>query len=188
MTILIFWFIHQLIQPAALLIKSIEQILSRDLLNWIIRALKVLIIILGFAFKANTNDTRESAAISICKDLIDEGAYLLIYDPKVNPEQIESDLQIKQKRFFNNKNSLNEQLGGWEFCQNLEVFDNAHAALILTEWEEFKNINWGNVSKKMAQPAWIIDSRSIVNLKKVKEAGLNMWRLGDGSQNDGVGF
>ena len=48
-TILIFWFIHQLIQPAALLIKSIEQILSRDLLNWIIRALKVLIIILGFA-------------------------------------------------------------------------------------------------------------------------------------------
>ena len=40
----------------------------------------------------------------------------------------------------------------------------------------------------MAQPAWIIDSRSIVNLKKVKEAGLNMWRLGDGSQNDGVGF
>ena len=100
------------------------------------------IIILGFAFKANTNDTRESAAISICKDLIDEGANLLIYDPKVNPEQIESDLKIKQKNIINNKNYLNEQLGGWEFCKNLEIFDNAHAAVILTEWEEFKNINW----------------------------------------------
>ena len=141
------------------------------------------IIILGFAFKANTNDTRESAAISICKDLIDEGAYLLIYDPKVNPEQIESDLQIKQKKFIDNKNSLNEQLGGWEFCQNLEIFDDAHAALILTEWEEFKNINWEKLSKKMAKPAWIIDSRSIVNPTKVKEAGLKLWRLGDGSQN-----
>ena len=48
-TILIFWFIHQLIYPASLLIKSIEEILSRDLLNWILRALKVLIVILGFA-------------------------------------------------------------------------------------------------------------------------------------------
>ena len=146
------------------------------------------IIILGFAFKANTNDTRESAAISICKDLIDEGAYLLIYDPKVTPEQIESDLQIKQKNVFGNDNSLNEQLGGWEFCKNLDIFDNAHAALILTEWDEFKNINWGKVAKKMARPAWIIDSRSIVNPIKVKEARLNLWRLGDGSQNYGVTF
>ena len=144
------------------------------------------IIILGFAFKANTNDTRESAAISICKDLIDEGANLLIYDPKVNPEQIESDLKIKQKNIINNKNYLNEQLGGWEFCKNLEIFDNAHAAVILTEWEEFKNINWEKASKKMAHPAWIIDSRSIVNPTKVKKAGLNIWRLGDGSQNDEI--
>ncbi len=146
------------------------------------------IIILGFAFKANTNDTRESAAISICKDLIDEGAHLLIYDPKVNPKQIESDLKLKQKNIIDNKNSLNDQLGGWEFCQNLEIFENVHAALILTEWEEFKNINWEKVSKKMAQPAWIIDSRSIVNPKEIKEAGLNLWLIGDGSQNDKVNF
>ena len=61
-------------------------------------------------------------------------------------------------------------------------------ALILTEWDEFKNINWGNISKKMAQPAWIIDSRSIVNPITVKEAGLNLWRLGDGSLDDGISF
>ena len=53
------------------------------------------IVILGFAFKANTNDTRESAAIRICKDLIDEGAELFIHDPKVNPSQIENDLGMK---------------------------------------------------------------------------------------------
>ena len=146
------------------------------------------LIILGFAFKANTNDTRESAAINICKDLIDEGAYLLIYDPKVSPKQIESELQIKQNNVFDNNHSINDQSGGWEFRQNLEIFENAHAVLILTEWEEFKNINWENVSKEMAQPAWIIDSRSIVNPIKVKESGLNLWRLGDGSQNDEMTF
>ena len=51
------------------------------------------IAILGFAFKANTNDTRESAAISICKDLIEEGAILNIHDPKVDPRQIKIDLE-----------------------------------------------------------------------------------------------
>ena len=50
------------------------------------------IIILGFAFKANTNDTRESAAIQICRDLLEEGAFLIIHDPKVYQNQIEIDL------------------------------------------------------------------------------------------------
>ena len=59
------------------------------------------IIILGFAFKANTNDTRESAAIQICKDLLEEGAYLVIHDPKVSQNQIESDL--KKAVFQTNK-------------------------------------------------------------------------------------
>ena len=165
--------------------KRISKIVIKKLFGTIFQK---KIIILGFAFKANTNDTRESAAIRICKDLIDEGAYLLIYDPKVSPKQIESDLQIKQKNIIDNNHSLNDQLGGWEFCKDLEIFENAHAALILTEWEEFKNINWAKVSKKMAQPAWIIDSRSIVNPTKIKEAGLNLWLIGDGSQNDGISF
>ena len=52
------------------------------------------ICILGFSFKANTNDTRESAAITICKDLIEEGSFLLIHDPKVKESQIASDLGI----------------------------------------------------------------------------------------------
>ena len=52
---------------------------------------------MGFAFKANTNDTRESAAITICKDLIDEGAILAIHDPKVDPNQIAKDLGIDDK-------------------------------------------------------------------------------------------
>ena len=52
------------------------------------------IAIFGFAFKKNTNDTRESAAINICKDLLEEGAILYIHDPKVGPDQICKDIGI----------------------------------------------------------------------------------------------
>ena len=144
------------------------------------------IVILGFAFKANTNDTRESAAIQICKDLINEGAELIIHDPKVNPLQIQNDLQIEplSKRNVENITLINNKTGNWRFSKNLDIFENAHAVLVLTEWDEYKNIKWENVIKKMVKPAWVFDSRSIVNVELVKKAGLHLWRLGDGTQKD----
>ena len=140
------------------------------------------IAILGFAFKSNTNDTRESAAIQICKDLLDEGAELSIHDPKVTPEQIELDLKIpasntsyeKEKSRFNNENI-------WEFSSEIETtLINADAALILTEWDEYSEINWRNAYKLMRKPAWVFDSRSIIEPKKVIQSGLKFWRIGDG--------
>ena len=144
------------------------------------------IVILGFAFKANTNDTRESAAIQICKDLINEGAELIIHDPKVNPLQIQNDLQIEplSKRNVENITLINNKTGNWRLSKNLDIFENAHAVLVLTEWDEYKNIKWENVIKKMVKPAWVFDSRSIVNIELVKKAGLHLWRLGDGTQKD----
>ena len=140
------------------------------------------IVVLGFAFKGNTNDTRESAAIQICKDLIDEGAELWIHDPKVSKLQIEKDLKLEQSANKEVKeNKLLNKIGIWEFSENIEIFHNAHAVLILTEWEEYKNIDWIDVSKKMVKPAWVFDARSIVEPRKVKEANLNFWRVGDGT-------
>ena len=146
------------------------------------------IVVLGFAFKANTNDTRESAAIRICKDLIDEGAELVIHDPKVNPLQIENDLQLKPFLEIANKNSnlTNNKSGNWRFSKKLNIFENAHAVLVLTAWEEYKNIEWNLVAKKMVRPSWVFDSRSIVNGNLVKKSGMNMWSLGDGSLKDDI--
>ena len=129
------------------------------------------IAILGFSFKANTNDTRESSAIKICKNLIDEGANLSIYDPKVEEKQIEIDLNIKS----------NEQgtVGTWRMTKSTyQAANNADALIVLTEWEEFKHINWEKVSKTMRSPSWLIDTRHIVNYEKVIESGIKVWRLG----------
>ena len=145
------------------------------------------LVILGFAFKANTNDTRESAAITICKNLLDEGANLLIYDPKVTTSQIENDLKKNPTKSLDNENSyLNQDSGKWEHSKsiyNLEIFNNAYAILILTEWEEFRKLNWAEIAKKTIPPAWVFDSRSIVNTEQVRRAGLNLWRIGDGLGN-----
>ena len=143
------------------------------------------IVILGFSFKANTNDTRESAAIHICKDLLNEGAYLVINDPKVNPQQITNDLGMKQLSENSEIESLNiyDGLGSWAYSENLdiEIFNDAYAVLALTEWPQYASINWQEVAKKMIQPGWVFDSRSILDSEKVMRSKLNFWRIGDGS-------
>ncbi len=137
--------------------------------------------VLGFAFKANTNDTRESAAIQICKDLLEEGAFLSIHDPKVDPKQIALDLNIEQDEDINNEASKICKDSGW-ISSNLEnVFLNADAILIMTDWEEYFSINWLEESKKMRSPSWVFDTRSVTEPSKVREAGLKLWRIGDGS-------
>ena len=124
--------------------------------------------ILGFAFKANTNDTRESPAIKICKDLILEGAELKIYDPKVNKHQIDKELNLEERLYKNLSLSSNV----YEACLETD------ALLIMTEWEEFKSLNFREISKKMRRPSWVFDTRNIINSEEAKEAGLNVWKIG----------
>ena len=126
------------------------------------------IAILGFAFKANTNDTRESPAISICTNLLYEGSFLKINDPKVNPTSIENIFKDIEEKFKN-----------YEFISDIyNCVEDADGILILTEWEEYKNINWEKVSKKMRTPSWVFDTRSVVNSEDLKKYGLNVWTLG----------
>ena len=84
--------------------------ISRLVVEKLFGTLAEKICILGFSFKANTNDTRESAAIRICKDLLEEGANLSINDPKVSPKQIETDLGEELNIIKNTKIKFNNDL------------------------------------------------------------------------------
>ena len=96
--------------------------------------------ILGFSFKADTNDTRESPAINICSDLIEEGANLHIFDPKVSEEKINNDL----------KNKTNSKKIDWIVANSIEeCINNSHAIVIITEWNEFTNLDWNQIYLKM---------------------------------------
>ena len=142
------------------------------------------ILILGFAFKANTNDTRESAAIQICRDLLEEGANLIINDPIVNENQIANDLESNIIKTQNEKIIYTGENynGSWSFTDDLNsAFENTHAVVILTEWQEYSKIDWETCGKLMKKPSWIFDSRLIINHKNVLDANLNLWQIGDGT-------
>ncbi len=142
------------------------------------------IVILGFAFKANTNDTRESAAIIICKDLLEEGANLYIHDPKVSSLQISKDLNKNENNQISNikKDGITSLEGNWCFIENInKASEDADAILILTEWGEYFEIDWASISRRMRKPAWIFDARSVLKNEKINNNNLNMWRIGDGS-------
>tara|TARA_A100001388_G_scaffold201555_1_gene152654 strand:- start:409 stop:1833 length:1425 start_codon:yes stop_codon:yes gene_type:complete len=137
------------------------------------------IAILGFAFKANTNDTRESPTITIVNDLIENGAQIIISDPKVSSDQISKDLNQKEYQ-----KELSSELGYWMFSRDIyEAVINVDAIVILTEWDEYKKLDWKRISKKMRSPSWVFDARSIANKKEIKKAGINFWSTGDGSSN-----
>ena len=114
---------------------------------------------------------------------MDEGAILFIHDPKVTTEQIAIDLGRKPSEGDINNLNLNnsKNQGYWTSALNIDyAIKNADAAVILTEWQEYSQINWNLLSKEMRKPAWVFDARSIINPKDVIESGLNFWRIGDG--------
>jgi len=133
--------------------------------------------VLGFAFKADTNDTREAPAIRICRDLLEEGAELAIHDPKVAPEQITRDLGSAPSAAGSGLTGE----GGWQLAASVEeAVRGADAALILTEWQAFRQLPWAVLAPQMRQPAWVFDARAVVDAEVVRAAGLRLWRVGDG--------
>jgi len=125
------------------------------------------IAVLGFAFKKDTNDTRESAAIHVCKDLLEERAHLAIYDPKVKPSQIISDLAIA------------EDSPNVTFPLSAEkAAEGSHALLVLTEWDAFKSLDFEKIYQNMLKPAWIFDGRNILDRVHLEKIGFKVYGIG----------
>jgi len=121
---------------------------------------------LGWAFKKDTNDTRESAAIYVADLLIEEHANIKAYDPKVNATQMQSDLNYLNSRSENeNTKYLKTENDPYAAMQS------AHAIVVLTEWDEFKSYDWKGIYKNMQKPAFIFDGRNILNRKKLEKIG-----------------
>ena len=136
--------------------------------------------VFGFAFKADTNDTRESPAIRICRDLLEEGAQLMIVDPKVSDGQIARDLD--QAPIPPEGNPISSAgVGGWQMAQSaVEAASGADAVLLLTEWADFASLDWQAIAAVMRQPAWLFDARAKADAQAAREAGLQVWRVGEG--------
>ena len=134
------------------------------------------IAVLGFAFKADTNDTRETPAIRICRDLLEEGAQLAIYDPKVSAQQIAADLGVEAMA-----GSGMQGEGVWQPVTDPgAAICGADAVLLLTEWQQFRQLDWPALAAVMRQPAWVFDARAVADAAAARAAGLRVWVVGEG--------
>ena len=138
--------------------------------------------VLGFAFKANTNDTREAPAIRICRDLLEEGAQLAIHDPKVDSETMARALRISSTEVPDPSTGPSQEcLSGkgawWKSCDVPSTVAGADAVLILTEWNQYRHLDWMLLAPLLRQPAWIFDARSVVDPSAVIAAGLHLYVL-----------
>ena len=131
------------------------------------------IALLGWAFKKDTNDTRESAAIYVADYLLNEQAEIVVYDPKVTEEQIYADLDYLGTRSEKeNRERVTVLKDPYEVC------DQAHAVAVLTEWDEFEGYDWQKIYDNMLKPAFLFDGRKLLNRKKKEEIGFEFYAIG----------
>ena len=121
---------------------------------------------LGWAFKKDTNDSRESAAIYIADLLIDEQANIKVYDPKVTATKMQSDMNyLKSRSQDENIKYLKTENSPYK------AMEGAHAIAVLTEWDEFKSYDWQRIYKSMQKPAFIFDGRNILDREALERIG-----------------
>jgi len=123
--------------------------------------------IFGFAFKEDTNDTRETPAKDVCKYFLEEKAKLAIYDPKVEPEKIYRDLDLPQG---------SDQI---EICTDpYQAAQDASAIVILTGWKSFKELDYQKIYNSMLNPAWLFDGRNITDHAALRKIGFRLRAIG----------
>lgn len=134
----------------------------------------------GWAFKKDTNDTRESSAIFVCRDLLLERARVHVYDPRVPEEQIHRDLEYLLQDENGDVSPYKRSL-----IDNVSVADDAytaaqqaHAIALMTEWDEFRKLDFGRVYGSMLQPAFIFDGRNILNAGELARIGFEVHAIG----------
>jgi UDPglucose 6-dehydrogenase len=131
------------------------------------------IVFYGWAFKKDTNDTRESAAIYVADALLDEKAEIIIYDPKVPAEQVYADLDYLNTRSPEENRRLLTVVK-----DPMEAAKDAHAIAILTEWDEFKTYDWETIYNTMLKPAFLFDGRRLLDKEKMDSLGFHFYKIG----------
>ena len=121
---------------------------------------------LGWAFKKDTNDTRESAAIYVADYLLKEEASIAVFDPKVSENKILSDLDyLESRKPEQNRKGVTAFEDAYAACKK------AHAIAVLTEWDEFNTYDWQRIYEAMEKPAFVFDGRNLLDRKKLTDIG-----------------
>jgi len=134
------------------------------------------IALLGFAFKKDTGDVRETPAMFVARDLLNEQAKIHVYDPQVTREDMFIEMDYTCQINKGNTPGLEEAI---TTCEDVySACDKAHAIAILTEWDEFKTLDYNKIYGSMAKPAFIFDGRNILDHDALREIGFEVYAIG----------
>jgi UDPglucose 6-dehydrogenase len=125
------------------------------------------IALLGYAFKKDTNDTRETAALSVARHLLEEQANVAIYDPRVEPWKIRQELGVSE-----DSERVLVCRDAYEACRG------AHVIAVITEWDEFRDLDYRRIHEGMYKPAFLFDGRNILDLVALREIGFEAYGIG----------
>lgn len=131
------------------------------------------IAMLGWAFKKDTNDTRESAAIYVADYLLNERAEIVVFDPKVSKEQILADLD-----YLGTRSEAENRAAITVVNSAIEATLSAHAIAIMTEWDAFKTLDWEQVYHNMLKPAFLFDGRRLLDRHELEALGFEFYAIG----------
>ncbi|CAM9583215.1 unnamed protein product, partial [Laminaria digitata] len=134
------------------------------------------IAVLGFAFKKDTGDTRETPAVFVCKALLEEQARVQVYDPQVKRSQMFIEFDYTCGVNKDNTPKLEESIVTCEDAYS--AADGAHALAILTEWDEFKTLDYQRIYNNMAKPAFVFDGRGVVDINVLRNIGFEVYCIG----------
>lgn len=129
---------------------------------------------LGWAFKKDTNDTRESAAIYVADHLLEEEAEIVVYDPKVPAAQVYRDLDYLGTRSPEDNRRLVTVVN-----DPYEALAGAHAVAVLTEWDEFKQYDWSKIKTEMKKPAFVFDGRKLLSRAELEHLDFHYYAIGE---------
>jgi len=139
------------------------------------------IAILGYAFKKDTGDVRETPSMFVVRDLLQESAKIHIYDPQVKREDMWSEMDYTCGVNHSNTPRLDEMVVSEDDVYT--ACDGAHGVCILTEWDEFKTLDYKKIYESMAKPAFLFDGRLVLNHKELREIGFEVHAIGKPDPN-----
>jgi UDPglucose 6-dehydrogenase len=139
------------------------------------------IAILGYAFKKDTGDVRETPSMFVVRDLLEEQAKIHIYDPQVTREEMWCEMNYTCHINHDNTPGLDDAIttstDAYSACEG------AHAVCTLTEWDEFKTLDYQKIYEKMAKPAFIFDGRHILDHAALRKIGFEVHAIGKPDPN-----
>jgi len=132
--------------------------------------------ILGFAFKKDTGDVRETPSMFVVRDLLNEQANIHVYDPQVKREDMFSEMDytcgVNSKNTPELESSITTSPDAYSACEG------SHAIAVLTEWDEFKTLDFKKIYESMAKPAFVFDGRNILDHDALREIGFEVYAIG----------